>query len=126
MKTLGSLIDGIWELREQKRALEAQVKKVEEDIASKEAALIERMDKEGVDKSTGRMASVAISENVVPQTVDWDLFFAYVIKTKQGHLVERRPSVTGCRELWEQKGKIPGLVPFIKRRVNVRTLSTAP
>lgn len=121
-KTIGSLIDDIWAKREKKRALEAQLKLVEEDIAADEAKLLERMDKEGVDKSTGKKASVSISETIKPQTVDWDAFIAYVIKTKQGHLVERRPMATACRELWEQKGKIPGLEPFTQRRINVRTL----
>lgn len=121
--SLGGLIDSIWQEREKKRALEADIKAIEGNIADMETKLIERMDKEGVDKSTGKTASVSISENVIPQTEDWDAFIEYVIKSKQGHLVERRPATLACRELWEKKGKIPGLVPFTKRKVNIRTLS---
>src|SRR5688572_11809292 len=113
--TLGTLIDGIWALREAKRKLEAEIKVIEEDVAKAEELLLERMAKEGVDKSTGKYASVAISENVVPVTKDWDAFAAYVLKSKQMHLVERRPATLACRELWEKKGSIPGLEPFTKR-----------
>jgi hypothetical protein len=121
--TLGTLIDGIWSLREAKRKLEAEVKVIEEDIGKSEELLLERMGKEGVDRSTGKFASVSISENVVPITKDWDAFIAYVIKSKQGHLVERRPATLACRELWEKKGSIPGLEPFTKRKANIRTLT---
>jgi hypothetical protein len=121
--TMGTLIDGIWSLRESKRALEVQIKEIEEKISANEEALLGRMDKEGVDKSTGKKASVSVVESIVPVTKDWEEFIAFVIKNKYGHLVERRPAVLACRELFEQKGNIPGLEAFRKRKINIRTLS---
>lgn len=119
---LGSAIDSLWALREKKRKLEAQVKEVEASIADSEAQVMELMDKEGVEKTTGKKASVSITTSVVPQCEDWDLFYAYIHKTKFYHLLERRPSVTGCRELFESKGKIPGVLPHTKRRLNLRSV----
>lgn len=122
-KPLGTLIDDIWALRESKRNLETQVKDIEASIAESEAALMERLDAEGVDKSTGKKASVSISKSVVATIVDWDTFTAYVAKKKYFHLLQRRVSDTAARELFEQQGQVPGLEPFTKRKVNIRTLT---
>lgn len=120
---LGTLIDGIWSLRESKRALEAQIKELEGKIAEKETALMERLDKEGADKATGKKASVSISETQVANIVDFDALAAFVKKTGYFHLFQRRVADTACRELWEQGKAIPGLEPFTKRRLNVRTVA---
>lgn len=120
--TLGSAIDALWALREKKRKLETQVKEIEATIADSETQVMELMDKEGVEKTTGKKASVSITSNVVPQVEDWDAFYAYIHRNKYYHLLERRPSVTGCRELFETKGKLPGVLPFTKRKLNLRTV----
>lgn len=122
MSTIGAKIDKLHALREQKRALEAQVKDVASDMAALELELIEQMDNEGVTKSTGTAATVGISTSVKPSVEDWDAFYAFIHRRKYYHLLERRPSVTGCRELLETKGKIPGVVPFTQRKLNIRSI----
>lgn len=121
--SLGGLIDGIWQQREKKRELTKQLEEIEAIIAAQEQALLERMDKEGVDKSTGKKATVSVSENISANIVDFDALCAYVAKTKYFHLFQRRVSDVACRELFEKKGNIPGLEPFKKRRINIRTLT---
>ena len=48
------------------------------------------------------------------------MFLAYVYKTKQGHLLQRRVSDPAFRELLDHGKKVPGTQPFIKARLNVR------
>jgi len=122
MSTIGVKIDALHNLREQKRALEEQVKALSEQMNSLELDLIDQMDKEGVTKSTGKLATVGISSSIKPSVEDWDVFYAYLKKTGYFHLLERRPSVTGCRELFDTKGKIPGVVPFTQRKLNIRSV----
>jgi hypothetical protein len=122
-ETMGSMIDGIWALREKKRALNAQVETVEKEIAEKEEALIERMDKEGIDKSTGKLASVGVSEVTAFNIKDFDAVFAWAVKNKAQHVFQRRVSDVACREVFEMGKAIPGLEPFKKRKLNIRTLS---
>lgn len=122
-ETMGSLIDGIWAKREAKRALEAQVETISKEIAAMEATLIERLDKEGTDKATGKKASVSISQTQVANIIDFEAFAAYVKKTGYFHLFQRRATDTACRELWEQGKSIPGLEAFTKRKLNVRTVA---
>ena len=122
MSTIGAKIDQLHNLREQKRQLEEQVKQLQARMAELENDLIEDMDKQGVSKSTGALATVSISSNVRPSVDDWDAFYAYIHRYKYYHLLERRPSVSGCNELLETKGKIPGVVPFTQRKLNLRSV----
>lgn len=122
MKTVGDKIDRLAQLRDEKRALEEQVKAKDEEITDLEEKLMAQMDKENITKSTGQHATVSISSSVRPTITDWDAFYAYISKNKFFHLLERRPSAAACRELFETKGSIPGAVPYTQRRLNLRSL----
>ena len=119
-KTLGGLIDSMFELREQKRALDAQIKELEAKYIELEDALLAKLDSEGTDKAAGKKATVSVTSSVVGNVTDWEAFGAFVLKNKYLHLFQRRLSDPAVRELFEMKGKIPGCEPFTKRRVNLR------
>ena len=120
--TMGSLIDAIWAERDQKRHLEAQIKQIEERIAEFQTQLMERMDAEGTDKAQGSKAGVSISKNVVADVKDWDALWAYIAKNKYYGLVQRRVTETAYRELLDLGKNVPGVEPFTKRTLNVRSL----
>ena len=122
MSTVGAKIDALHALREEKRQLEELLKAKAREIDLAENDLIEQMDQQNITKSTGSKATVLISTSVKPSVEDWDAFYAYIHKNKYYHLLERRPSVTGCRELFDTKGKIPGVVPFTQRKLNIRSV----
>ena len=122
MSTVGAKIDALHALREEKRQLEELLKAKAREIDLAENDLIEQMDQQNITKSTGSKATVSISTSVKPSVEDWDAFYAYIHKNKYYHLLERRPSVTGCRELFDTKGKIPGVVPFTQRKLNIRSV----
>ena len=121
--TPGAMIDSMWELREKKRKLEASIKDLEGQMADVESQLMERMESDGVDKMTGKAASVSISTSTVANVEDWDAFLAWIYKTKNGHLLQRRVSDPAWREMVEIKGVVPGTQPFTKKRLNLRALS---
>ena len=122
MSTVGVKIDALHALREEKRQLEKLLKAKAQEIDLAENDLIEQMDQQNITKSTGSKATVSISTSVKPSVEDWDAFYAYIHKNKYYHLLERRPSVTGCRELFDHKGAIPGVVPFTQRKLNIRSV----
>lgn len=115
---IGAKIDLRQALVNDKKDIEALLKLVDEHIDTVERQLFEQMDKEGTTKGGGKTATVTMNESVVPNVKDWGAFYKYLLRTKYLHLLERRPSVTGCRELFETKGAIPGVEPFVKRRLN--------
>ena len=120
--TVGGLIDQMSDLREQRRVIAKQDEDLKKNYEELETQLIELMDAEGCSKSTGRLASAGISSNIVFNTTDWEAFMAYLIKTKQGHLVQRRVSAPAVLELFTAKGQVPGLEPFTKRSINLRNI----
>lgn len=119
--TIGSLTDEMHVIRENKRGLEEQIKALDEQYRELEMKLIELADEQGTTTGKGKSASFTVAESVVPQVTNWDDFYKFIQKNKYWHLLERRPSVTGCRELFETKGAIPGVEKFTKRRVNLRS-----
>ena len=119
---LGSMIDKIWAVREEKRRLEEQAKEASERISELEAQLFEQLEAQGLDKATGSKASVSITTSVVADVQDWDAVWPYIAKTKAWHLVQRRLSDPAYRELLDMGKKVPGVQPFTKRKLNVRTL----
>lgn len=121
--TISAEIDGLYVLRQQKQAAEAQLKQLDQEIREQERRVLDALDAQELTQSAGRTAKASISESVVPSVTDWDEFYKFIHRNNYWHLLERRPSVSGCRELFETKGVIPGVQPFTKRRVNVRAVS---
>ncbi len=121
--TLGKAIDTLWELREQKRAKEAEVKEIEVKLAAAESIVFERLDAEESETGKGKSASVSISSATSFNITDFDAFAKYVAKTKYFHLFQRRVSEVAAREIFEQKGVLPGLTPFVRRKINLRSLA---
>lgn len=129
--SVGTLIDKLWALREEKKELEAKAAALSKQMEPLEEQLFEKMDAEGVDKATGRKASVSFTFNVSANVgvegdteAGWKLLYAYIKKTGYWHLLQRRVTDTAYRELLESGKKVPGVQPFTKKRINLRTLAT--
>lgn len=120
--TVGGLIDQMSAVRDQRRTIAEQDKALSAELETLQTQLLELMDAEGCKKATGSVASASIGESTQFNTVDWEVFMAYLIKTKQGHLVQRRVSAPAVTELFASKGGVPGLEPFTKRTINLRNL----
>ena len=116
---LGKQVDHFFLLRERKRQLERQLEELEAEIRFKEMELMASMDAQGISKVTGMSATVSVSESVKPSVEDWPEFEEYIHANRYFHLLERRPSVLGCRELFEKNGRIPGVVPYIQRKLRM-------
>lgn len=123
--TTAQMIDRMWKLREDKRALTAKLKPIEEEYdeleKSLKAALIEG-------ESTGaktKKASASLSEEVVGNIKDWDSFTAYIKKSGHFHLLQRRISNPAFRELaglLSKKGGVPGVEAFKKINLTLTSL----
>ena len=120
--SIGETIDQMHILRAKKRALEDMVKEIEKQYASKEAELMSLMDSQHTRTSEGKLASVHIDEVVYPTADNWDDIYAYIHANKYYHLLERRLTATGFRELHEKGIQVPGVVPFKKRKVKLTSI----
>jgi hypothetical protein len=120
--TVGSLIDTLHNIRNEKRDLAVKEKEINGRYEAAQLQLMELMDKEGVSKSTGKTATASVNETTQFNIEDWESFMAFVAKTKQFHLIQRRTAAPAVRELWGMKGVVPGLTQFTKREISLRDL----
>lgn len=121
-KPLGTLVDELWAERERKRAAEAHVKTIDDVIESLTSELMERMENEGLDAVKGQKSSISVGAAITASVQDWDAFSAWIIKNRATHLLQRRVSDPAYRELLEAGKKVPGVEPFIKKKLNIRSL----
>ncbi len=128
--TLGEATDKLWALREEKRKADAEVKRLElaikgdqeKEIIGMEGIVIALLDSQGTRKAEGKHASVSITEVVVGNVTDWEALWPWIAKNKFFHLVQKRVSDPGMRELWALGKEIPGAQPFTKRNLSLRSL----
>lgn len=121
-RTLGALIDALDDAREVKRDLAAKTKEAEAVYNDLAVEIIAKMDAEDTRKGEGKKAGASITEVVVAEIEDFDAVWAFAKKNNYGHLFQRRISDPAFRELLEKKGAVPGLKPFTKRNLNLRSL----
>lgn len=119
--TLGTMIDRLSAIREKKRAQEEVVKAIDAEYRALETEILERMLAEGADKIGAKTATASVSKSVVPQVENWDLFYSFIHKHKYYHMLERRPATAAFREMLELKGDVPGVTPFTKTTLNLRS-----
>ena len=123
---LGKLIDQLNDARDAKRKHAEQEKVLNATYSEIEQSIMARLAAEGMDKATGKKATASISNVTVANVEDWDKFHAFIKKNNFFHLLQRRVSDPGFRELLEQKGAAAmakvGVVPFVKQNLNLTTL----
>lgn len=126
--TLGAAADKIYDLREIKRELDKQLKKVEGEIADLTSAIFALLDAQDTRKAEGKKASISVNYAINPSTVDWDETIKFIINGKRGdklayaHLLQRRISAPAYRELRGMGLVIPGLEDFTNRTLSINSL----
>lgn len=114
---LGNEVDQLLSLEAEAKAMEKDLAALKKVIESRKGALLELMDTQNLGSAGGRLGVIKVQETTVPSVQDWDKFYEYIKSNDYFHLLQRRPSSTGCRELFERNGSIPGVVPFVKREL---------
>lgn len=120
--TLGAATDKMWALREEKRLLAVEEKRINAELTALETTIFGLMDSQDTRKAEGKKAGISIGEAIVGNVEDWDALWPYIVKNKYFHLVQKRVSDPGLRELWEKGKTVPGVQPFTKRTLSVRSL----
>ena len=116
---IGTTVDKLCALRDQKREREEKIKVIEAEYDVLAEALMAKLDAEGTSAGKGKTASASITSTVVGNPTDWDAFEKYVKKTGYFHLFQRRLSAPGIRELFDNGVTIPGVEKFVQRRLNL-------
>ena len=128
--TLGAAADKIFDLREHKRELDAQLKAVEGDIETLTKHIFTLLDAQDTRKAEGKRASISVNYAINPSTKDWDQTAHWIINGKRGdkyayaHLLFKRISAPAYRELRSLGVVIPGQEDFTNRTLSIVTLNS--
>lgn len=112
--TLGAKMDALFKLKAKHKKAQEAADTIKKDVTAAEEELMGLMLDTGVEKSTSKGGTISVSKSLVPSVTDWDKYYAYIHKNKYYHLLERRPSATGCRELFEMGKQVPGVEPVTR------------
>lgn len=119
---IGRIINRLVHLKAELATLQGQVKDKEAEIEQVKLAFRTEIGAVGLQEGKTSTHSATVVEKLVPQVVSWDDYLAFIDQNKYFHLLQRRPSVPGCVELWEAGVTIPGCEQFKKIDVSVRKL----
>ena len=122
-QSFGSMIDEMYELRNQKQDYESKAKKIKEQMDVLESAIINRLDIDETTMSRGKTASAILTEQEIPKVEDWDEFYQYIQENEAFHLLQRRVSTAAARETLEAGEIIAGVGTFTKRAISLRKIT---
>ena len=118
---IGTLIDAIQAARVRKALLEKEAEKYATDIRNLEFVIIKTLGDLKLERATHNGVTVTPKQETFPHVEDWARFQAYILETGYLHLLEKRPTVLAYREMLELGRQVPGVVPFVKTKLSVRT-----
>lgn len=117
---IGAMIDGLANLRKQKKHYEEELKGVKAEMEELESELITKLTEMGTTSAKTKLATVSVSSTMVPTVENWDDFYEYVKDNDAFYMLQRRVSSPAWRELYEAGEEVPGTKAFEKISLNFR------
>lgn len=117
---LGQLAKLAHEIREQKRELEKQAKALGADFDALKEVIYQRLDEQGVDRTSVEGISLSKSDTLQPTVTDWDAVYGYIRDNDLFALLQRRVTSTLWKEIIDSGEQVPGIDSFLKKDVNIR------
>lgn len=110
-KTLGATIDLLYTVCQQRLDAEKVIEAMKEQEATIRDYLMSNFEHAGLEGAKGSQATASLRRSTVADVTDWGKLWTYISKTKSWDLVQKRVSVTACRERWDASKQIPGVEP---------------
>lgn len=120
--SINDLIGRRAELNRETKELNDRLKDLKAAQDDVDFALMKKMDAEGLSRTANGDYSVSINEDTVPEVMDWDMVYDYIVVNRDFSLIQRRISSTAYKELLKLGEGVPGLQPKTLRRINFRSL----
>ena len=111
-RTLGACADRMYQIRDEKKILKAQIDVLDSEFKEIKEKLIAELPKSKAEGVTGRAATATIKLKDIATVKNWDLFYKHVKRTDNFSLLQRRVSDAAVKERWSDGKKVPGVEPF--------------
>ena len=106
--SIGNLIDGLYDLRTQRLAIEKQVEELKaRETATKEEILF-LLKESGLEGAKGETATASIQYKIKPNVTDWDSVYSYIRENDMFALLQKRLTTTLWAALQEDGITVPG------------------
>lgn len=119
-RTINDVATDIHKRNRERKKLSEKDDQLKKEIEALKTELIGMADEAQLTQGGFKLITWDIKPKTVPQCTDWDAFHAYIRDKNYFHLLQRRPTVTGCQELWSLGEDIPGIEKFTSREVTVK------
>ncbi len=120
---IGVFVNRLHELKQQKKVVNEHLKKLNISIAKAELFLLSEMQNQELFVAGNEFVTIYRGNKTVPKVINWDEFYEFIYLEKAGYMLERRPAVTACREMFEEGILIPGVDPHTFEEVRTRSKS---
>lgn len=117
---IGELVRDLFAAKQTKANLNEEITKLNEDIRRIEIELLKTMSEQDLYQVKTNDGAVYRAQQVVPKVVNWDEFYKYIAREKAFHMLERRPTRTAFRELYELGQHVPGVEAVVFDEVRTR------
>jgi hypothetical protein len=123
-KLLGDLIYSLSLLKAEKKQLDTDLELVESRITTLENEIMNTMEADGIEESASTVGKVSKKTSTYPQIAAWDQLEEHVFGLGRPLvLLEKRVAVGTYREMLSLRRAVPGVVPFLKRKLTFRPLN---
>lgn len=123
-KTIGSIIDSMAKLRDERRKLSKQDDELKAQYDELQSELIATLQEQGTVQGSSTKYTAAITQSEVYNIVDMDAWVKFANKHKLTHAFYKQVSAPSVREYVALKGKVPeGLEQFTKVGVSLTARS---
>lgn len=119
--TMAQLIEKMVAVREERRAISSRDKELVDEWRRLEMEAITRLGDQGMDKASVQdVGTISINKNILPQVVDWDAFYAYIVDNDAFHMLQKRPAAAAFRELHESGEEVAGVDAYEQVSIGLR------
>jgi hypothetical protein len=118
-EVLGQLIDKLADLKSQRAFHEKQSKDLGTLATAVEDQIIKALADQHLEEAAHNGVKVVPKGHTYPHVEDWAKFYDFIHENKYYHLIEKRPSVLGYRELLDLGRQVPGVVPYVQTKLSV-------
>ena len=118
--TVGELVKELTQIRDDKRALNARLKELNEEWRCVEALLMLRLDAQGMKRASTDEGTATITTDEVPLIHDWDAALAYMRDNDALHFLQRRIATAAWKEYRAAGFEVPGIEVYNKREISLR------
>ena len=120
-KDIGVMVEKLNFCKLKIKSLNKMLAGVNKELREAELELLHEMKEQNLYTTGNEFINVYRGSKTVPKVVQWDEFYEFIYKEKAGYLLERRPSLLACREMFGKGLIIPGVDPHTFEEVRTRS-----